>query len=85
MARPNGSKNIATKEAREHIKTLFIGELDHIQKALEEIRKDNPSKYLELLSKFMPYWLPKMTEIALNENEPKRGKLPEWMWQPKEE
>jgi hypothetical protein len=81
MPRPKGSQNIATKEAREHIKTLFIGELDHIQTALKEVRKDNPGKYLELLSKFMPYWLPKMTEVALNSNEPKKGKLPEWMRQ----
>ena len=78
MARPNGSKNIATKEAREHIKTLFIGELDHIQKALEEIRKDNPSKYLELLSKFMPYWLPKMTEIEINPPDEIGSKPPTW-------
>jgi hypothetical protein len=78
MPRPKGSKNNVTKEARETLTELFNGELKHVQTALNEVREHSPSKYLELLSKFMPYWLPKMTEIEINPPDEIGSKPPTW-------
>jgi len=49
--RPPGSPNKTTQEIKELYTEIMSGEVDHIPKALEEIRKEDPYKYLMVLDK----------------------------------
>lgn len=61
--RQKGSQNKATKKAKELFLTIMEGEVDNIQDALEAVRKKDKGRYLEVLSKFLPYFIPKKLEI----------------------
>jgi len=85
MARPKGTPNRTTKEAREFLSALMDGEIEHIKTALECVRKDNPYKYIELLTRIMPYWMPKLTAESVAKDHVKLGEnLPSWMKEPSE-
>jgi hypothetical protein len=62
--KPKGAENKTTKEARQLFLNIMEGEVDHIKNALEEIRDKDKAKYLELLSKFFPYFIPKKLDIS---------------------
>ena len=61
--RPKGTANKATQTSRELFTALMEGEQDHIKDCLEKVRKKDPAKYLEVLSKFYPYFIPKKVEV----------------------
>ena len=60
--RTKGSQNNVNAEARELFLNVINKEAKHIDKAFEELRKESAYKYLSVLSKFIGYVLPKMTE-----------------------
>jgi hypothetical protein len=61
--KPKGAKNKVSIEAKQLLKTILEGEFEHIQEALDQIRKKDKFKYLELLSKYLPYVVPKKLEV----------------------
>ncbi len=61
--KPKGAVNKTTAQARELFVSIMEGEQDHIQECLEKVRKKDPAKYLEVLSKFYPYFIPKKVEV----------------------
>lgn len=63
--KPQGAENKTTKAARELFVEIMEGQVDNIQNALEEIRKKDKYKYLEVLSKFFPYFIPKKVDLTI--------------------
>lgn len=61
--KPKGAVNKVTQTSRELFQSLMEGEQDHIKDCLEKVRKKDPAKYLEVLSKFYPYFIPKKVEV----------------------
>ena len=61
--KPKGAENKTTKAAKELFVSIMEGEVDNIKASLDKIRVKDPGKYLEVLSKFFPYFIPKKLEI----------------------
>lgn len=61
--KPKGAENKTTKAAKELFVSIMEGEVDNIKASLDKIRAKDPAKYLEVLSKFYPYFMPKKMEI----------------------
>lgn len=61
--KPKGAQNKTNKAAKEIFVSIMDGEVDNIKKALDTIRVKDPGKYLEVLSKFFPYFIPKKLEV----------------------
>ena len=64
--RPKGSENKVTADARELFIQTLEGLTPELQSAFEEVRKENPSKFLELFAKYAQYFVPKKTESDVN-------------------
>jgi hypothetical protein len=62
--RTKGSPNKTTKEARELLEQILLGQVDNIKTALEAIKIKDPAKYLDACSKLFTYVLPKKTDIT---------------------
>lgn len=56
------------RKAQEIFTSIIEGQSDHIGKALEIIRNEDPAKYLDILAKLMPFVMPKKTEVNANIN-----------------
>ena len=63
--RPKGSPNAITKESRKLFNQILAGEIDNIKEAFDQVREQSPAKYLTILSKYLPFFIPKMTELEL--------------------
>jgi hypothetical protein len=63
LGRPKGLENKTTKEARELFISIMEGEVDKIKASLDTVRKQDAKEYLDVLSKFFPYFIPKKVEI----------------------
>jgi hypothetical protein len=61
--KPKGAVNKVTQEARELFKTIMEGQVPNIESALNEVRANDKGKYLEVLSKLLPYFIPKKLEV----------------------
>lgn len=61
--KPKGAENKTTKAAKELFVSIMEGEVDNIKASLDKIRVKDPGKYLEVLAKFFPYFIPKKLEI----------------------
>lgn len=61
--KPKGAVNKATRQAKELFLEIMDGEVDNIKNSLDELRKKDKGRYLEVLSKFFPYFIPKKVEI----------------------
>jgi hypothetical protein len=62
--RQKGSINRTTAEAKEMLEKILFGQVDGIAEALEQIRKKDPAKYLDVCSKFYTYIMPKKTDVT---------------------
>jgi len=51
------------KKAKELFISIMEGQVDHIEDALATLKKKDNARYLEVLSKFFPYFIPKKVEI----------------------
>jgi hypothetical protein len=66
---PNGRKkgvpNKSTAEIKEIITRIVGNQLEHIEKDLDKIRKNDPAEAMRLSSKFIDYVLPKQTKMEI--------------------
>lgn len=78
--RPHGSSNKITTEVRECVSQLLYEEVPRLKTALEEVRQESPSKYIELVTKLLPYVAPKLSSVHMTEDiTEKKLNLPSWM------
>jgi len=63
--KPKGAQNKTTLKAKELFVSVMEGQVENINEALEELREKDNGKYLEVLSKFFPYFIPKKVEMDL--------------------
>jgi hypothetical protein len=61
--KPKGAKNKVTVASKELFLQIMDGEVGHIKASLDKIRVKDPALYLQTLSKFYPYFMPKKLEI----------------------
>lgn len=61
--KPKGAVNKVTQTARQLFTSIMEGQQDHIEECLDKVREKDPAKYLEVLSKFYPYFIPKKVEV----------------------
>jgi hypothetical protein len=61
--RKKGTPNKVTQAQRELFSTLLSNNLTSIQAALEEVRQDDPAKFIELVLKLAQYSLPTLKAI----------------------
>ena len=61
--RPKGSKNRTTKEAKQLLEQILLGQVDNIQAALNKLQKD-PARFLDACAKMFTYVLPKKSDIT---------------------
>lgn len=59
-----GTPNRTTKEARELLEQILLGQVDNIKTSLESLRLDSDARYLDACSKLFTYVLPKKTDIT---------------------
>jgi hypothetical protein len=59
-----GTRNRTTKEAKELLEQILLGEIDNIKSALASVKKKDPAKYLDSCSKLFTYVLPKKSDIT---------------------
>jgi hypothetical protein len=64
--KPKGSENKTTSEARQLFTSFMEGEVDKVKESFEKVRAKDHAKYLELLSKYFPYFIPKKSESDHN-------------------
>lgn len=63
--KPKGAANKTTKAAREIFVDIMEGQVNNIEESLAIIRKQDHGKYLEVLSKFFPYFIPKKVDLNI--------------------
>ncbi len=61
--RPPGIVNRTTKEAKELFVGIINGQVDYIEEALGKVLKENPAKYLEIMSKLYQYVMPRHIDV----------------------
>jgi len=66
--KPKGALGKTTKEARELYLKVIEGEGDYIKEALSKLREEDTFKYLQVVSKFTQYVLPKLKEVTVIED-----------------
>ena len=64
--RQKGTKNKSTEKARELFQSIMDGQQKRIKEALDKIYKDDPQKYLYVLNKYFPYYMPKQEQIDIS-------------------
>jgi hypothetical protein len=62
--RPKGVKNKTTRQAKELLEQVLLGEVDNVKSALAAVRKKDPAKYLDACSKLFTYVIPKKTDLT---------------------
>jgi hypothetical protein len=62
--KPRGTQNRTTKEAKELLEHILLGQVDHINEALNHLRLRDPARYLDSCSKLFTYVLPKKTDVT---------------------
>jgi ATP-dependent Zn protease len=77
--RPKGSSNKITTEVRECVSKLIEEEVPRLKEALDEVRKESPARYVELVTKLLPYVAPKLASITtVDETDSLQTNLPTW-------
>ena len=67
--RKQNSMNHSTKAAKELFISVLSGEVKYIKESLAKIRNESDAKYLEALSKLLPYVFARKTDIT-SDDEP---------------
>jgi len=62
--KPPGTLNRTTKEAKELLEQILLGQLDNIEAALETVLENDSARYLDLCSKLFTYVLPRKTDVT---------------------
>ncbi len=63
--RQKGSENKVTREAREIFKDIMDANIENIKTALQEIYDDDKTKFLYVINKYFPYYLPKKEALDI--------------------
>ena len=63
--RQKGTTNKTTTELKEIITKIVGNQLDRLEKDLDNIRKTNPAKAVEISAKLIDYVLPKQTKMEI--------------------
>ena len=71
MPRNKGSLNKVTQDTKKVLKTVLEGQIDRIELALDDVYERNTVTYLQIITKLLPYLLPKAKEDNSIENSPK--------------
>jgi len=58
-----GTPNKLTGQAKEIFNEVMDGEITNIKAALDEVRKKDVAKYLDVVAKLLPYFMPRKLEI----------------------
>ena len=67
MPRKQGSLNRITSESKQLLSTVLEGQMDRIEEALDDVFDRNKITYLQLMTKLLPFIIPKPSE---NEGDP---------------
>ena len=67
MPRTKGTPNRITASTKELLSEVIGGEADRIQKALSEVFESNKKDDLLIMTRLLPYIIPKATEAPMNE------------------
>jgi len=59
-----GTQNKTTKQAKEILEQVLLGQVDNIKAALELVKDKDPARYLDACSKLFTYVLPKKADIT---------------------
>jgi len=62
--RPAGTPNKTTKQAKEILEQVLLGQVDNIKAALELVKDKDPARYLDACAKLFTYVLPKKADIT---------------------
>mgnify|MGYP000707630192 CR=1 FL=1 len=73
--KPKGVQNKTTREMKDLLNNIMAGQLENVNEALESVREESPAKYLDILSKFVGYVIPKKTDITTNDESINSKKL----------
>jgi hypothetical protein len=60
--RPKGAENKIDKEVKTMFSEFMEGEVGKVKESFEKVREKDHAKYLELMSKYFPYFIAKKTE-----------------------
>lgn len=61
--RQKGSQNKTTVSAKQLFLSIMEGQQTEIKPSLDAVRKKDPVKYLNVLARLFPYFMPKKLEI----------------------
>lgn len=64
--KPKGADNLVTRKAKEIFAEVMAGEVSNVQSALMEVYEKDKAKYIDCLSKLLPYFMPKKVEMDHN-------------------
>ena len=56
------------KKAQEIFTSIIEGQHAHIEQALNELRVKDKAKYIEAVTRLMPYIMPKKQDISITDN-----------------
>lgn len=59
-----GTQNKTTKQAKEILEQVLLGQVDNIKAALELVKDKDPARYLDACAKLFTYVLPKKADIT---------------------
>lgn len=76
--KPKGAETMVKKEARGLFLQIMEGEIDHVQDALDKVRQRDPARYLDILAKLMPFFIPKQLEVK--DTTPDKVNIPVIAW-----
>ena len=62
--RPKGIPNRTTKEAKELLEQILLGQVENIRDALDELKEKDVARFLDSCAKLFTYVLPKKTDIT---------------------
>ena len=71
MPRNKGSLNKVTQETKKVLQTVLEGQIDRIELALDKVYERDTTTYLQIITKLLPYLLPKAKEDNSIQNSPK--------------
>ena len=74
--RPKGIPNRTTKEAKELLEQILLGQVENIRDALDELKEKDVARFLDSCAKLFTYVLPKKTDIT-SDDKPIQVKLPD--------
>lgn len=62
--KPKGTVNRSTAQVREIFALTMSRQIDAIDEAFAKVRETDPAKYLDLVAKLMPYFMPRKVDVT---------------------